>query len=250
MCRMIGKVSFEEKTLEYEVLEAPRSLLWLSENGRQPDNPDKRGPHKDGNGISYVENGIVKCEKYGKENFFNDSFKELVRTKKSKISIAHIRRASEGLEKGQKCSHPFYAEKNKEGFALCHNGAIYGKFMEEAKLQNSSDSEIFLNEIVKRIKSTRDDEIFGVVNDISKNYDFSSLTSLFMTKDKLCAWRIYKESEKYSKYYTLYISFREDSVILASEPIDDGEWSLLPNKNFISITPLENSVKTSVYVVK
>ena len=59
---MVGMIASEPVPAAYELLSASRSLLWLSLHGRRWRLPNGRGPHDDGWGLAWRQDGkpIVK----------------------------------------------------------------------------------------------------------------------------------------------------------------------------------------------
>jgi predicted glutamine amidotransferase len=64
MCRMLSKVSINETSIMDEMLSCPYSLQYLSENGRQPENPAQRGNHNDGCGLAFFEKENLQIHVY------------------------------------------------------------------------------------------------------------------------------------------------------------------------------------------
>jgi len=240
MCRMIAKISVEETGILEEMLKCPYSLKYLSENGRQPSDPGSRGAHHDGCGMAFSKNGSVEIHKRSKENAWDESYQQLARSVTSTIFIAHNRLASKGLEMDENGAHPFSVTAAGKTFAICHNGGIK-TYMEEAIQKHTSDSFIFLQRLVDPAGKNDADEIFHRLKTIANETEFSSLCAYLVSENELFVWRIYSDADErkrneYEKYYTLYMSMRNNSILFSSEPLDDLPWMVLENNSFLHIT--------------
>lgn len=236
---MIAKISVEKTGIIDEMLSCPYSLKYLSKNGRQPGNPEKRGMHHDGCGMAFSNNGSLEIHKRSKENAWDQSYRQIAKTAASNIFIAHNRLASKGLEMNEEGSHPFSVTASGKTFALCHNGGIR-TYMDEAINKHTSDSFIFLKKIIDVSGKNDASDILKRLRAISDETDYSSLCSFLITDSELFVWRIYNEKEQekkdeYEKYYTLYMSMRNNSVLFSSEALDDSPWMLLENKTFLHL---------------
>lgn len=246
MCRMLSKISVEPSSILDEMLKCPYSLKYLSEHGRQPSNPDVRGMHHDGSGMAFVHNGSVEIHKRSKENTWDASYQDLARTATSNFFIAHNRLASKGLEVSEKGAHPFSVTAAGKTFALCHNGGVRS-YMDEAREQHTSDSYIFLQRLIDPAGKNSSDDIFRRLSVITGETTYTSLCSFMISDDALFVWRIYSEqnpekNEGYEKYYTLYMSMRNDAAVFSSEPLDDLPWMLLQNKTFLRLSLKGDSI--------
>ena len=248
MCRMLAKVSVLPTGIMEELEQCPNSLLWLSENGRTSKDPDVRGQHNDGCGMAYIDkNGSLRSTRHGKTDFWNNEYREFATAAQSKIYIAHNRFASEGLELSTKAAHPFIYEKFSKKLAFCHNGSVYS-LMEAARAKNTSDSEILLENILEKVNEINVSSLAGSISEIAVTADYNSLTGFLLSSDELYLWRIFNEKrigefDKLSRYFTLYLSIRQNDVIIASEPLDNGSWQLLPNYKMLSIKPAEQNIE-------
>ncbi len=248
MCRMIAKVSVAPSSIMDEMMMCPYSLKYLSENGRQPGDPDTRGEHNDGSGIAFAKNGNIEVHKRSKENAWDESYQQLIRSASSNIFIAHNRLASKGLEMKEQGAHPFTIIAAGKIFALCHNGGVR-TYMEEAKLNHTSDSNIFLQRLIDKSGNNDVDSIYQRLSFITNETEYSSLCAYLMTAEELFVWRIYNERDKekiysFEKYYTLYLRMRNNNVIFASEPLDDLPWMLLENRSFYYLRLNSDQIST------
>jgi len=246
MCRMIAKVSSTEASITEEMFLCPTSLHYLSQNGRQPDTPWERGDHNDGCGLAFVNNESIDIHKRDKENSWDESYQSVVQQSRSKIFIAHNRLASKGLNTSVDAAHPFFYMPGDTPYALSHNGSIK-TFMTEAKELGTSDSNILLRKIVDKKESNPSLDIADIVSEIAGVTDYNSMCAFLMLPNEIMIWRIYNEKNAadipvYEAYYTLYINLRSGNVIVSSEPLDEGNWHLLPNKTFLKIKPSSDYV--------
>lgn len=246
MCRMIAKVASIETSLLNEMLSCPHSLQYLSTQGRLPDNPRERGNHNDGCGMAFVKGNEIKIDKRTRENAWDESYCKLAKETQSTLFIAHNRLTSEGLEARIEGSHPFALEAHGISYAFSHNGTFYD-FVEEAKQKNTSDSFILFQKLISTTENNSEEKIISRLKNLIKNYHYNSITGFLMSPDKLMVWRVFNESKKeklgdYNLYYTLFMKLQKNAVVFSSEPLDDENWTLLPNMTCISAYPQNGSI--------
>lgn len=223
MCRMVGLLSAEPGAVGYELLAAPHSLFWLSQNGKQPYR-DEGGPHGDGWGFAWRQEGEMRLVKKGKPAFTDPEFGDWASRIKSDLLIAHARKASLPQTVCDNNSHPF-----RRGEVLfAHNGDI--RFPQEGEV----DSKLFLDWLEERWDRS-EEGLASLLKQARTSFSFTSLTFLMTTGDKLYALREVRDREKYLKYYTLYLKQEPGKVVLASEPLDDGEWNLVENSQLLVV---------------
>jgi predicted glutamine amidotransferase len=127
--------------------------------------------------------------------------------------------------------------------------------VDEARSKNTSDSFLFLQKIILQNESNSEESIKQRISHIMNSCDYSSLIGFLMTPTNLFVWRVFNEAkseqqEDYKLYYTLYMKFKSDALVFSSEPLDDEGWTLLPNKSFISLTPVNGKIKTNYSILK
>ena len=120
--------------------------------------------------------------------------------------------------------------------------------MAEANDRNTSDSEILLEKLVAPLSELTTSTIQKSISAIAQQTDFSSITGFLLSKNELYIWRVFNENrkadfDKLNRYYTLYFSVRKDYVLVASEPLDDGSWQLIPNYQMLTITPKSEHIE-------
>jgi len=238
---MIAKASIQETTILDEMLNCPYSLEYLSEHGRQPDEPSQRGNHRDGCGMAFIHNTTTEIHKRDREHAWDDSYIKTVNDARSKLFIAHNRLTSAGLESRVEGSHPFEIFAQGSVYAFSHNGTIYN-FVDEAKSRSTSDSFIFLEQIISQTEPNDDDAIIKRMITVAQTCEYNSMTSFLLAPDHLLVARIFNENdkskfEKRNMYYTMYMKLAKNTVVFASEPLDDESWTLMPNNSLISIKP-------------
>jgi glutamine amidotransferase len=152
---------------------------------------------------------------------------------KSKIVIAHFRKASEGRISIEN-SHPFI---NGE-WIFCHNGTIEEADKIELNgcvYEGSTDSErVFMN-LAAKLKNRKVEEYPAIIKDevarIKAVCKCTSLTFLMANGRYLIGLRDFTEDED---YYTLYCSYSENhSITLCSEPLPGFDWRLMDNGELI-----------------
>jgi len=235
MCRMVGRIAVDEEQVSFELLDAPHSLRYLAQHGCQPKDPSARGPHNDGCGIAWLSDGEIEVEKRSRENAWDETFVSKLESLSASVFIAHNRLASESLAVSVEGAHPFTIKAQGREYALCHNGTV-NTFVAQAKARGTSDSKILLEKLILADQPNEPDQILARVSQIAQNASFTSMSSLLITENQLFAWRIFDPStnaELRDRYYTLYLRQTPDSVTLCSEPLDDGEWKLIPNNTFL-----------------
>jgi predicted glutamine amidotransferase len=255
MCRMLCKISEHPSGIMQEMERCPNSLLWLSENGIKSHDPNVRGLHNDGCGMAYIDQkGEIKNIRKGKSDFWNKDYHDFAAQANSRLYIAHNRFASKGLNTIENGSHPFLMSRFNKDYAFCHNGVV-DSFMEEAKQRNTSDSEIFMEHIINGMNSEGEKEVILSIEKIAQNNEYASLCGFLLSNNEVYIWRLFDENkkedyDKLSRYYTLYLSIRSNYVLVASEPLDDENWMLIPNKQFLTIKPLNDGIDIRSFKLK
>jgi len=154
---------------------------------------------------------------------------------KSKIIIAHLRKASEGAVHLEN-SHPFILGE----WIFCHNGMIESPGSIELakyKYDGGTDSERFFKYLIDRLGNKPVKEYPGLikeaVRDIKASCKCSSLTFLLSNGKYLAGFRDFSEDED---YYTLYYSYSEKhSFSFCSEPLPGFDWTPMGNGELIIV---------------
>ena len=68
-------------------------------------------------------------------------------------------------------------------------------------------------------------------------------------------WRVFNEADKskqedYNLYYTMFMKLTKESVVFSSEPLDEENWTLMPNQSFVSVEPQDNNLKMNYGMLK
>lgn len=148
MCRLFSLIANKEVDIKFSMLEASNNLK----------KQGKDNPH--GWGIGWYENGKPKIEKYGESAFYSQRFDELVKEKKSRIFIAHVRYASSGRVHSDRNAHPF----QYKNYIFAHNGTInkerIQKLLESPYDKDFTsepiDSEIYFRFLIQNIEKEND----------------------------------------------------------------------------------------------
>ncbi len=249
MCRMIAKASVTPTNIIDEMLLCPHSLKYLSENGKQPDNPNIRGQHLDGCGMAFITDNTTEIHKRDRSHAWDASYIEIVKQAKSNLFLAHNRLTSAGLESRVEGSHPFAITANDVQYAFSHNGTIYD-FVDDAKKRNTSDSQLFFEHLVLQNAVNSEEEIITRLKKIISTTTYSSATGFLLHPQSLMVWRSFNQNEKFeirNAYYTMYMKLKHNQVVFSSEPLDDEPWVLMPNQSLISVSPLNSKLKLNFY---
>ena len=247
---MIAKASIAETSIMDEMLTCPQSLQYLSTDGRLPDNPKQRGNHRDGCGIAFVANNKIEIHKRGSENAWDASYIKTIREARSKLFLGHNRLASAGLVSKVESSHPFEMVAHGIPYSFSHNGTIYS-LVDEAKQKGITDSYIFFEKLISKTQSNHESEIIERLKNLMKECNYNSMTGFLMSPQKIIVWRIFNETdttkqEDYNLYYTMYMKLNKGNVVFSSEPLDDENWTLLPNNSYVSIEPDKDKLQMNV----
>jgi len=242
---MLAKISLNESPLSRELLDGEHSLRKQSKHGCVP--PNNAPGHADGCGLAYINDGTIQCERRGKENVWDDSFINLVRTVKSKLAIAHSRKASTQLGEnlGVERAHPFLRDFKAIKLGFCHNGFV-GAVSDQAKKENRVDSELFFEQIINGIEEPAFEPVRSRVSYLAREYgrDFSCLNAFLMSPTHIFGWRLFRADgskelpvrDWYDDYYTLWWKRTGDTVLIASEPTDRSpDWERFKNGQFIGV---------------
>ncbi|MCP5369495.1 MAG: class II glutamine amidotransferase [Rickettsiaceae bacterium] len=247
MCRFAGYIG-KEPVLLSEILVTPEnSLIKQSMEARQ-------GAHHvnaDGFGIAWYDlsiNNEPAIYKTIQPAWSDQNLQHLSARLKSKCFIAHVRASTVGSISYSNC-HPFHYGK----YSMAHNGTIYKFDNLKLKLLNFMDPELFL-----QIKGNTDSEIFfflvmhylkhkasSLLEAVKQAFDwlkreqdngdidsFARLNIIISDGKQLIATKCVIENDK---ALSLYYSQSVNSVIIASEPLDEhnSSWIEIPKNYYI-----------------
>lgn len=240
MCRMLAKIAVTPFSPEHELLDAEHSLYQQSKCGAQPGDPSLCGPHASGCGIAWRAGTDVKTERRGSDDRWDEAFQSLIRGLETTAIIGHNRLSSARLRVDVSCSHPFLGRVAGEDFAFCHNGDVK-TLMTEAKQRNVSDSIIFCERLAAELPKLEAPALAEWIKIKRREWSYTSLTALLLSPSKLFAWRCYSDEDpatkdRFGRYYTLNLSRGADTACIASEPVDSGNWELIPNFTLIELS--------------
>lgn len=244
MCRMAGKISVTSEPVAFELLDASHSLRQQADSACRYECGE--GPHRDGCGIAWLENGKIQLEKRSREDAWDASFEDKVRGISTSIFIAHNRFATSSPIVNVEGAHPFVREVNGAQYAFCHNGTVH-TYLEEARKQGVPDSRIIFDNLLLANEPNDAAHIRARVQNIAQKTEYTSMSGLLISKDKLYLWRVFDESKDAqlrNRYYTLYVKQSKGAVTVASEPLDGEGWELIPNFTFIKCKFDGNSIKS------
>jgi predicted glutamine amidotransferase len=268
MFSIISSKNVNEKAFHY-LIESSKSLLKQSDY-------NKENRQKDGWGISYFENKKTKIYKSSNPIYKENSKIDLSRIK-SNILLAHIRKASNPkvlpFEEliGVKHSQPFANDQ----FTYTHNGTLYivdeikenlGKYKKNIKGLN--DSEVLFWELIKLIDSYGDiytafkmmiDEINTIWVSVKDEYKkkgisqpFKGLNIILSDYKNIYSLCLYNLDKKLNSIMTknwpwqnMALKIENDYAVLASEPLDDGNWENIAENNFIHLYVENHKIKYS-----
>jgi len=210
--------------------------------------PKGYGPHDDGSGVAWLQDGRVRLEKRGGLDAWDPSFQELVESMRTTALIAHNRKASVGLDVNVNVSHPYTMKFRGEEVAFCHNGGIK-TFMTEAQDRKITDSLVFLERLISKVGTLSLEDLKTFLVEASATWEYSSINALLLTKDSLFAWRCYddvKDSEwDRERYCSLYLRESSERICIASEPVDrKRDWISIPNRTLIQVKLGGETVET------
>ncbi|MEM2261722.1 MAG: class II glutamine amidotransferase [Ignisphaera sp.] len=264
MCRLLGAMSVETCSVEHYLFEAECSLFKQAVKGRQ----------SDGWGIGFYVGHVpivFKSEKAVYEE--EDKFREVVKSTRGRIIIAHVRKASNprGLPREKLISPENSQPFNHSKYLLAHNGSInipdevikrlssYREF-----IRSNNDSEVYFylllelidreNDVIaafKKVEKTLT-EIFEEEKPSKFEVPFTSLNTVFSDGDRLYAFTRYlidpSKSICYGDSPLFEMCFKTDdrNLIVASEKVGKGNWIPLRNNSLLICWAEDNRIEYEV----
>lgn len=248
MCRLFGLIANKDVDVEFSMLEACHKFK----------NQGKFNP--DGWGIGWFESGAFKVEKSHQSSFESKNFDELVKIIKSKIFIAHVRKASSG-KVSKENSHPFIFKK----WIFAHNGTVDKSFIEsllvppynENFTSEPIDSEVYFRYVIQCIDSEKDvfTGIKKALKDVVRKGCFGA-NFLLSDGEHLWGFRygyklfwLYRDPKSpfYERSKETYLLIRskelanEKAVLIASEEITkDEKWEPISDGDIIVVDKFLN----------
>jgi len=229
MCRMLGFIGESPVPLRKFFVEAPNGLLGMSLRG-------KKAPHRDGFGYAWRDaSGTMAIRRYGRA--------ELARTprsfpdplgERSTLAIGHVRKASkiyrDRVTVGE--VHPFAAG----GVFLAHNGTIHDADLLDP--EPGIDSQKLARWLARAWRPRTPEGLLRALERLLATVrNFSAIDLLLTDGHVLYAFCCYARSED-EDYYTLWFRKGEDTVVVSSEPVDDGPgWVPMRNGELLWVAP-------------
>lgn len=255
MCRLYGMTATHPTRAECELLEAQNSLIEQAvEDGRGLDNPH-------GWGVGLVRDGTTECARQVEPADASEEFRNQAIQSASETLIAHVRRATVG-EPLYENTHPFRFESS----FLAHNGHV-GRFDEVRpnildalpdahvdRIQGTTDSEHFFQLVLAHdrdadthtealrhaVEQMREwtDEVDGET-DLFLNTLWSDEGRLAGTKLERTLWYLERDEPVSCGICNSPHADPDDdsyrSVVLASEPITDEDWTPVPEASVFRV---------------
>jgi len=222
-------------------------FLSIAQNGAVK--PNRTEGHLDGWGVAGFlatyptmfekSKNNVLTEKDLYENAINK-----VEISKSKFTIVHFRKASEGKIRLEN-THPFIHGE----WVFAHNGTV----LEKEKLpviynfcNGTTDSELLFNYIIENIGLNINflPRLVDILKHLKNNFKHTSLTFFLMNSDYFVAYREHStkvaesgDSPSWNKdYYTMYYSKTGDCITFCSQPLKKiCNWLPLKNSHLIVV---------------
>lgn len=263
MCRLFAQVAPQPASARELLIDTEFSLL------RQAD-ADPKNPQKDGWGLAWFgaagEAHVVKsgCPAPDEHTRFTCAADEA----RSVVVLGHIRAASEGVGIDDARAHPF----TDEGWVFAHNGTLFIRREVAAvlgprreRLQTDSDSEIYFQQFMKHLAASNDPsaafEACIIENwrlwDICRSRypkleaPYSSLNAIasdgkgihalcHAAHRGLAAHAVCHPDQPWS---VMSFATRGKRFVLASEGVDNKEWTRLSPPETISAVPSSTGVE-------
>lgn len=227
MCRLLGWASRVPTTLLDLVGE--QDLDVLTELSRK---------HADGWGVARATGTGVTVHKRPDAAWDSRAFRLWARGHATDLGVAHLRRATMGLDVGIENTHPFTDGR----LAFAHNGSVLTASSldrlvtpEVARLRRgTTDSERCFLALLTRVRSgaTPREALRDTVEEIAATSSFTSLNCLLLTPEELVAVcrfdpTVSQEGEG-PEYYDLRYRVTDDAVVVSSTGWGSG-WHDLAN---------------------
>lgn len=216
MCRMLafaGHFRIEDLLCRFQRLSISGKSL------------DDKG-HRDGWGIGYYTD--TGCTLFKKAECAATSKKyveivEIAKRENPHVFLAHVRKASPQTPVTDREAHPF----QRDNYLFCHNGSISAP---DGKPFTELDSVLFFDRVMET--SLKEAATYF------RAFQYTSLTCLLTDGHTIWAYRDFEEKEREKEeYYTLYYLKTKEFVLFCSEPIIEGEWILMKNRELITCSP-------------
>lgn len=246
MCRLLGVLS--DKSVEASWI---RQFKDLAKSGKTKDG----GGHQDGWGIvAYQDNTPSYLGREPVSAIGDPKYDMAVSALSSgaistKCLIAHVRKASPGIEINLKNTHPF-VYKN---WTFCHNGTLFEfKPTLQVPMEGTTDSETLfkymLPGLLANLEKPYHERILDSIRDAKKLMKrYRAINLLIANGESLYAYRDFNEKEVSPELITLKYCRTENAVVACSEPLSgrvpEKEWEDLKNRQMLVV---ESDLRTKV----
>ncbi len=237
MCRMAAFMSLEPMK-GYEVEDFLEAVSRMASRGRSSKESGMGHPH--GWGLAAFSRGrpvlyVRETFPMWKRGFYARFGADVV--------LAHARAASVG-EVSFENTHPFSVVVGDKIWFFAHNGSVRG--IEGGDALGKTDSEAMMLRLTRN--GVDPSKLVEGVREIREKFweGLSSMTFLMVSADELYALKGAKERPD---YFNLYVKKGERIVILASEPLDDGNWKEMENWTLLLFRRTEGRIEEYRWVV-
>jgi predicted glutamine amidotransferase len=217
--------------------------------------------HEDGWGMAWWEDSGLRSVSSHLPAHRADGFLPVAREVRTDAALFHLRWATPGLAVRPENTHPFIVGR----WAFGHNGAVRPaagllpmlRADDVAQLQGDTDSERLLHLLLARVADHGLDEgLRRTVADVCEELTPSSLNALLLGRTELTAVCCHGAPslgdapvldgppEDQPGYFDLRWRHTSDAVIVASEPLDDGEWTPMRNGTALVVERSSVTVRT------
>jgi predicted glutamine amidotransferase len=208
--------------------------------------------HKDGWGITCYLNGALKeLGRHPTDAMADERYTmacEETARMRPRILIAHLRKASRGMETSLTNTQPL----RWDSWTFGHNGTIWSPAFR--RKNGESDSIAFLERLMSLVQAKRDsnalhqtiaESVRQIRRAIQENPDsmgrtYSSLTFVLSDGRSLYVLRDFSEGFKdrdYEDYYTMHYLKSPNYVLFCQEQLISGDWRPLTNKTMAIVSP-------------
>ena len=268
MCRLFFSLSTREKSPYRDLFKSKYTILMQSEIEG----------HKDGWGIcSFSGKNLALLAKHTTPlDVSVEDAKALSRNIHSKCTGFFIRKASNtlGLDKDQILTIDATMPFTYQNISFIHNGSVYASDKIIKEVQNPpllprsrNDSEVYFIIFIKYLNETNDvyRAFSATIRFITNTYEkvkenstdapehaYTSLNAIVADGSHLYALNKYTKnylgtvSDPKREYYKMSYIERNDSIIVASEPMDDLGWNDIGNGKFLDAWIEGEKIKYSI----
>jgi predicted glutamine amidotransferase len=227
MCRMLAVLARDAFPIARYLWGEAGSLRSLATWG-------KECPHQDGAGILYRDPaGALVRKRWGQDRFgefLAAGEGDLVKAE-STFLLGHARKASDMARLSEDHAHPL----EREGIFLAHNGTI----RDAAKLgvPGDIDSQQLLGWLAKEWRPRDQDGLRRALEKLLATVsDYSAIDLLLVAGGDLYVFCRFADPGK-ADYYTLRWRVEPDRLVVASEPLDEGDgWRAMENGELLRVT--------------